>query len=388
MVGEQQVLSQTIIADGADHQVNDGGCTGTQRARWSADGRRLFTRAQVTCDGQPARTVTGLALIAPDGEWVDVQAVTIGGTDSVRVRRYRGRRPSGGRRACPQRPCGCRSRTSRKPRKYVSPRAIEAALMETSSRFPLSSRVLRRPRQGRRGRPRDRPDGGAVVPALVRGPSVGPRRSADAAPAALPRRRRLHRRQLREPVLLRAVPTRTTTTRRTSSRPSATRTCATTRGSTRRWRSSFLATAAVAAGPAGNLPPENGRAVERLRLHAGRSPRRHRRERRRRGGGGGGSRAHERVARLGVAARLQRSDAGSSATSSSSGGGGGSSSSGGSQRAARRAGRQRRRRPGRTAVARSSMRPAAPRTYVRDERASARDILHAVRGQQVSGDDA
>ena len=48
LVGEQQVLSQTIVADGADHQVADGGCTGTQRAQWSADGLRLFTRAQVS----------------------------------------------------------------------------------------------------------------------------------------------------------------------------------------------------------------------------------------------------------------------------------------------------------------------------------------------------
>jgi hypothetical protein len=108
MVGGQQVLSQTIVADGADHPVSEGGCSGTQRAQWSSDGLRLFTRAQVTCDGQPQRTVTGLALIAPDGEWVDVQAVTISGTDTVRVRRFR---PSARGRACPPPPCGCRSTT-------------------------------------------------------------------------------------------------------------------------------------------------------------------------------------------------------------------------------------------------------------------------------------
>jgi len=77
-VGGEPVLSQTIIADGIDHPVADGGCKGTQQARWSADGRRLFTRAQVACENQPSRTVTGIALMAPNGEWVDVQAVTIG----------------------------------------------------------------------------------------------------------------------------------------------------------------------------------------------------------------------------------------------------------------------------------------------------------------------
>jgi hypothetical protein len=141
LVGDEQVLTQTIVADGADHQVNDGGCAGTQRARWSEDGRRLFTRAQVTCDGQPARTVTGLALIAPDGEWVDVQAVTIGGTDSVRVRRYRApadRRQKG----VPAAAVRLQVDDVKEAAKYVSPRAIEAALMETSSRFPMSSKLL------------------------------------------------------------------------------------------------------------------------------------------------------------------------------------------------------------------------------------------------------
>jgi hypothetical protein len=140
-VGDQQVLSQTIVADGTDHPVNDGGCTGTQRARWSDDGHRLFTRAQVACEGQPSRTVTGLALIAHDGDWVDVQAVTVGNTDSVRVRRYRPpvERAQQGVPAAAKR---LQAEHVKEATKYVSPRAIEAALMETSSRFPLSSRVL------------------------------------------------------------------------------------------------------------------------------------------------------------------------------------------------------------------------------------------------------
>jgi len=140
-VGGEPVLSQTIIADGIDHPVSDGGCTGTQRARWSEDGRRLFTRAQVACENQPSRTVTGLALMAPNGEWVDVQAVTIGGTDSVRVRRYR---PPVERaqKGVPAAAVRLQIEHVKEATKYVSSRAIEAALMETSSRFPLSSKAL------------------------------------------------------------------------------------------------------------------------------------------------------------------------------------------------------------------------------------------------------
>ena len=133
-VGGQPVLSQTIIADGIDHPVSDGGCKGTQRARWSDDGRRLFTRAQVACENQPSRTVTGIALMAPNGEWVDVQAVTIGETDSVRVRRYR---PPTERalKGVPAAAVRLQIEHVKEATKYVSSRAIEAALMETSSRF-------------------------------------------------------------------------------------------------------------------------------------------------------------------------------------------------------------------------------------------------------------
>jgi hypothetical protein len=87
------------------------------------------------------RTVTGLALMAPNGEWVDVQAVTISGTDSVRVRRYR---PPVERaqKGVPAAAVRLQIEHVKEATKYVSSRAIEAALMETSSRFPLSSKAL------------------------------------------------------------------------------------------------------------------------------------------------------------------------------------------------------------------------------------------------------
>jgi len=49
-VADQPVMTQIIVADGADHPISESGCTGTQRAQWSADGFRLFSRARVTCD--------------------------------------------------------------------------------------------------------------------------------------------------------------------------------------------------------------------------------------------------------------------------------------------------------------------------------------------------
>ena len=77
----------------------------------------------------------------PDGQWVDVQAVTIGGTDSVRVRRFR---PpvERARTGVPAAAVRLQVEHVKEASEHVSPRAIEAALMETSARFPLSSRVL------------------------------------------------------------------------------------------------------------------------------------------------------------------------------------------------------------------------------------------------------
>jgi hypothetical protein len=70
---------------------------------------------------------------------VDVQAVTIDGRDSVRVRRFRTATPR------PQPPAAAVRLTTdhiKEASTFLAPRAIEAALIETQSRFPLSSKVL------------------------------------------------------------------------------------------------------------------------------------------------------------------------------------------------------------------------------------------------------
>ena len=142
----KEVLAQTILADGAAHPVTEEGCTGSQRAEWSRDGRKLFSRADLTCANQPLRTVTGLALMTGDASWIDVQAVDVGGGTSVRIRRYR--------RAQGDRP---RPQTSLVPyfgatrftiddvkeaNTKVAPAVLEAVVAETAARFPLNAREL------------------------------------------------------------------------------------------------------------------------------------------------------------------------------------------------------------------------------------------------------
>jgi hypothetical protein len=140
-VGTQTPIVQTIVADGMDRPITEDSCTGTQRAEWSADGLRLYARAEMTCKSdQGLRRVSGLAMIGPDGRWTDVQSVDVGGRESFRVRHYR--------RADDMRPASSISATAltlddvKEASANVSPRALEAALVETRASFTLSSKRL------------------------------------------------------------------------------------------------------------------------------------------------------------------------------------------------------------------------------------------------------
>jgi hypothetical protein len=87
-VSDDKVVStQRIDASGREVPMDTKGCTGTQRAQWSADGRRVYLKAVATCDGV-ARTTSGIIAMSPTGEWLDVQGVSAGADEGVRVARY------------------------------------------------------------------------------------------------------------------------------------------------------------------------------------------------------------------------------------------------------------------------------------------------------------
>ena len=141
-VGTQTPIVQTIVADGKDRPITEDGCTGTQRAEWSSDGLRLYARAELTCKADPGlRRVSGLALLGPDGRWTDVQSVDISGRESFRVRQYR-------RTATDVTATSAVGATAltiddvKEASAKVSPRALEAALVETRASFDLTSKRL------------------------------------------------------------------------------------------------------------------------------------------------------------------------------------------------------------------------------------------------------
>jgi hypothetical protein len=153
LAGDQTVVEETVTADGTARITDEGACHGTRRAEWSRDGERLYSSAELTCNKEPARKVSGLTLITAQSEWLDVQVVTVGERESVRVRRYR--------RSGVQPPAALRlprelvARAEQTPAfapltpddiieasAKVSSKAIEAALLEVKSTFSLDSRTL------------------------------------------------------------------------------------------------------------------------------------------------------------------------------------------------------------------------------------------------------
>ena len=156
-VGGQSVLQQAVVADGARHPVSKPECSGSQTSEWSLSGQRLFTRADITCIGQPARTVSAITLMAAGPTWVDIQAVGTDQDAQVRVRRYRRTDSLPQSVVLPAdlqgRPVAVSARLAgptvmtleevvEASGKVAAP-AVAAALYETGSRFDLNGRTLK-----------------------------------------------------------------------------------------------------------------------------------------------------------------------------------------------------------------------------------------------------
>jgi hypothetical protein len=155
VIEKQAALQETIVADGANHAIDEPGCKGQQRARWSENGRRLFAHAELTCADGSDRTISGLTTIAPGPIWVDIQVVTSEGRESIRVRRYR-RAPDHAyvaARVTREQLAAAATAAARQAASFtledvkeatakVTPSTVEAALIETNAGFPLNAKRL------------------------------------------------------------------------------------------------------------------------------------------------------------------------------------------------------------------------------------------------------
>jgi hypothetical protein len=89
VIGDSVALRQRIEATGEQRTTTNEGCTGWERARFSPNGARVYTRSAYTCSGDLTRTSNGVMAISDGGEWLDIQGVVAGTTTGVRVARYR-----------------------------------------------------------------------------------------------------------------------------------------------------------------------------------------------------------------------------------------------------------------------------------------------------------
>jgi hypothetical protein len=142
-VANRDAIEQTIVADGADHPITDAECRGMQRAEWSSDGRKVYSKADLSCTADKGnRRVSGFSILGANGTWTDIQAVDVSGQQTVRVRSYR--------RVSEVSQIGARLTHAtpltiedvKEAADKVSARALEAALVETGSSFDLSGKDL------------------------------------------------------------------------------------------------------------------------------------------------------------------------------------------------------------------------------------------------------
>jgi hypothetical protein len=158
-----------MVADGQPRAISQEGCTGTEKGRWSADGRRLYLDTELTCGDQLKRTTVGVFSMISPMEWVSINAVVVDNEAATRTVKYQAVETSlpemtslpGASRAVidgvfaqlrqnrlareTARYAASRPLTLEQVRdasKEVHPRAIEALLLASRQQFDLSGKKL------------------------------------------------------------------------------------------------------------------------------------------------------------------------------------------------------------------------------------------------------
>ena len=83
------VARERVVAGGERVPTERDGCKGWEQASWSADGHRLFRRAEFTCANGVRRVTQGVFAIGPAGEWLDIRGAGTGASAGVIAIRYR-----------------------------------------------------------------------------------------------------------------------------------------------------------------------------------------------------------------------------------------------------------------------------------------------------------
>ena len=80
--------SEPFRVDGRERPVEQDGCRGTESARMSIDGQRIYTASHFACEGEAQRRSTGIISMPDPDAWVDVRAMEANGGTTAWSRWY------------------------------------------------------------------------------------------------------------------------------------------------------------------------------------------------------------------------------------------------------------------------------------------------------------
>jgi hypothetical protein len=81
-------FSRILVADERPHDLAVEDCAGTETARFSADGRRVYLRSRLTCAGGQHRTASAIMGMASPAVWLDAQSLGMNDERVPRVLHY------------------------------------------------------------------------------------------------------------------------------------------------------------------------------------------------------------------------------------------------------------------------------------------------------------
>ena len=160
-ISDQQILVERELSGNAIRkEVSENDCLGWEYSEWTSSGYRLFTKGELVCGDDPARTVNGLSFLANPFTWVDIQLVASREHQHLEIRRYKPVSTTEENRLLRElsSPLGAdRSRSLHARRESASPlslpdvreaaekapaRVVEAMLSETKPRFRINAETL------------------------------------------------------------------------------------------------------------------------------------------------------------------------------------------------------------------------------------------------------
>jgi len=88
-IADGKVLRDSrVVADGSPQSISREGCTGTESARWSGDGQRVYLETLMTCGEQIKRKTSGLFALLSRNEWLSIHAIEVGQEAAIRSVKY------------------------------------------------------------------------------------------------------------------------------------------------------------------------------------------------------------------------------------------------------------------------------------------------------------